>query len=334
MAEGKPDVSVVVATHNRAGQLRELLDSLRGQTLPREQFEVVIVDDGSTDSTAELLRSEEARDELRLKVIRRERSAGPATARDQGWRAAGGELIAFTDDDCVADPGWLEAGIGACAERPGHMVQGRTEPPPGELESLGPWTRPFVRVLNVPEPDPGFQTCNIFYSRSLLERVDGFDTEAFGREPGGEDSDLAWRAIAAGARPAFAPDARVYHAVNRLGPIGKLRFAARWTTPLRSYVRHPELRRAHFRYRFFWKRTHYWLARAILAAALPGRRGSLRLWLLPVRLWLMLPYVRSLYARGKVEGGGPLLAPYYLLYDLVEMYAVARAAVRYRSPML
>lgn len=334
MAERKPEVSVVVATHNRAGQLGELLHSLRAQTLPADRFEVVVVDDASSDATAEVLRSEEARNELRLTVIRRERSAGPATARQQGWRAAGGELVAFTDDDCVADPRWLEAGLTACAAHPGGFVQGRTQPPPGELERLDPWTRPFVRILDVPELDPGFQTCNMFYPRALLERVGGFDTDAFGREPGGEDSDLAWRAIGSGARAAFAPEARVYHAVNRLGPVGKLRFAARWTTPLRAYVRHPELRRAHFRYRFFWKRTHYWLARAILALALPGGRGPLALLLLPVRLWLMLPYLRSLYARGKVEGGGPMLTPYYLLYDLVEMYAVARAAVRYRSPML
>ena len=325
--ERPPRVSVVVATHNRAAQLPALLAGLRAQSVDPGTFEVIVVDDGSTDGTARLLAAAAEREDLPLRAIARTRSGGPATAREQGWRAARGALIAFTDDDCIPESGWLAAGIAAAGDTDSALVQGRTEPPEGEFERLGPFEKPFTRTIRVRELDPAFQTCNVFYARVLLERIDGFDTAAYGREPGGEDSDLAWRAIEAGAEPVFCEAAVVRHAVNRLGPAGKLRVAARWTTPLRVYVRHPELRRAHFTHGIFWKGSHYLLVRALLAAALPRRLRFLS-------PWLVVPYLRHLIARGRVEGGGPLLAPYYVLHDLVELVTVIRAAIRYRTLML
>jgi len=319
-----PDVSVVVATYNRADQLERLLAGLRAQTHPAaERFEVVVVDDLSGDRTPDVLQREREAGNLSLSVIRRTRRGGPAEARDEGWRASRAGLIAFTDDDCVPTPEWIAAGLEAAAKHPGAILQGRTEADPAGPDPIGP----FSRTVQVTGPDPAYQTCNIFYPRSLLERVGGFDTEAFDRSPGGEDSDLAWRAIGTGAKTVFVDGALVHHAVNDLGPIGKLRVAARWTTPMQCYVRHPELRRAHFVYGFFWKRTHLWLASALLALTLRGRWRMLSGWLMHRYLW-------SLYARGKIEGGGPLLAPYFVLYDLVELFAVARAAVRYRKLML
>ena len=316
-----PEISVVVATHDRSQRLQRLLEGLRAQSLDAERFEVVVVDDGSRDATADMLRNARA-DWRALKVIRRDRAGGPATARQEGWRAAQGELIAFTDDDCVPDPGWLEAGAATAAANPGAFVQGRTEPDPAELEAIGP----FSRTIEVTDLHPAFNTCNIIYPREVLERIGGFDDEAFDRSPGGEDCDLAWRAIAAGARPVFEPAALVHHAVDRVGPLGMLRVAARWTTPMLAYARHPELRRD-FVGGIFWKRTHYWLARTLLGLLLPAR-------LAPLRNWLMYPYLRDIWARGRVLGGGPLLAPWYVLLDLVEVAAVARAAVRYRRLML
>lgn len=315
---------MVVPTHNRAGRVAGLLAALRRQTMGPERFEVVVVDDGSTDSTSAVLEREREHGELQLSLIERPASGGWAVAREEGWRATHGEIVAFTDDDCVPAIGWLAAGLNACGEHPGAIVQGRTDPIPGELERLPPLTGAFTRTIRVSGPDPAFQTCNVFYPRSLLERVGGFDTEAFAQAPG-EDADLAWRAIAAGAPTAFAPDARVLHAVNRLGPLGKLRLAARWD--MKAYVRHPELRRAHFERGPFWKGSHYLLVRALIALAVPRRRRLLR-------VWLGYPYLKLLLDRGHSEGGGALAAPYYALYDLVELAATVRSAVRYRTLML
>ena len=316
-----PRVSVVAATYNRAPLLTRLLDGLRRQTLAPGEFEVVIVDDCSADGTAAVLAAERERGELDLVVIGQPVNRGRASAREAGWRAASADLIAFTDDDCVPSPEWLEAGLAACAERPGAIVQGRTEPDPEQLDRLGP----FSRTIAVDEYDAAFQTCNVFYPRAVLERVGGFDTEAFGRVHGGEDSDLAWRAIEAGTPAGFDPQPLVHHAVNELGALGKIRLAAGWS--LLAYARHPELRRASFASPLFWKHTHAWLARALIGMLVPRR-----LW--PLRIWLALPWLRSLAARGKLEGGGLRLAPFYAACDAAEMYACIRNSARHRTLML
>jgi GT2 family glycosyltransferase len=314
-------VAVVVATHNRPRRLGLMLAALRAQTRPPD--EVVVVDDGSGPETAALLAAEAKRGDLPLRVLRRDEPGGPATAREAGWRATGAGLIAFTDDDCAPTPQWLAELELVAAASPHAFVQGRTLPNPSELDGLGP----FSRSIWVRELDPAFQTCNIAYPRELLERIDGFDTAAFGREPGGEDCDLGWRAIEAGATPVFAPEALVHHAVDDVGALGKLRVAARWSTPMTAYARHPLLRRRTFRFGIFWKEIHWLFFRALIGFLLPNRFYALR-------NWLVYPYVQDIWARGRLEGGGPALAPYYVLHDVVEIAAVARGGIRNRTPML
>jgi GT2 family glycosyltransferase len=283
----------------------------------------VVVDDASGETTGAVLARELERGDLPLKVVRLHARGGPATARERGWRAADCELVAFTDDDCSPHPDWLGALERAAAANPGCFVQGPTAPNPAERASRGP----FSHTIDFGGPDLAFPTCNMAYPRELLERIDGFDTEIFGHIPGGEDCDLGWRAIEAGAQPVFAEDALVYHAIDNLGPLGKLRYAARWSVPMRAFAMHPHLRRRYFTHRIFWKRTHWLFFRALTALLVPVRWH-------PVRNWLMYPYLRTLWGRGKVEGGGLPLAPYFAVYDLVEILAVVRAAVRTRTVML
>jgi GT2 family glycosyltransferase len=208
---------------------------------------------------------------------------------------------------------------------PGAVVQGATSPRSDELHLLGP----FARTVEVHEAGPWYQTCNILYPRALLERLGGFDAEAYPKF-GGEDTDLAWRAIEAGAQTVFASNARVFHAVRVLGPIGTLRHAARWTQAMRVFADHPGLRRAHTVHGVFWKLSHYLLLRSLAALLLAARRRTL---LLPA-LWLSVPYARLLAERARAEGSGPLAGPYLVLLDLVETAAAARGSVRYRSLVL
>ena len=306
----------MVATRNRAERLARLLASLRAQTLPPDRFEVIVVDDGSTDGTAREL---DRREGLELQTIRRDSSGGPSVARNAGWRAAASALVAFIDDDCEADPRWLECVLAAAAEHPGAVVQGRTDPLPGEAHLISP----FTRTVRVNQLGPYYQTCNILYPRELLERLGGFE-ESY-RLPAGEDTDLAWRAIEAGRETVFAPDAQVFHAVNELGPLGRLRVGWKWGGSVALFRRHPQLRETHLYRGVFWTGYHYLLVRAIIAVLLRRRLPPL------VVRWLGYPYVGSLFERCERHGGRRLLAPYWVLVDLVELYAVLRASVKHRT---
>jgi GT2 family glycosyltransferase len=314
----EPRVSVVAATRDRPDRLAALLEALRGQTLGAPDFEVVVVDDGSGTETRALLDAAARRGDLELRIVRHDAARGPGGARNAGWRAARAALVAFTDDDCRPAPGWLEAGLAAHERLPEAVVQGRTQPDPGERDRLGP----FSRTVAVERLGPQYETCNIFYPRELLERLGGFD-EDFGLRPGGEDTDLAWRAIELGRPTAFCEDALVFHAVLELGPRGALRDAARWTETVRVFARHPGARTM-LDHRIFWNVWHYLLVRSLLALLLPRRMRPLR--------WAILArHVLALHDRARTLGGGPRLLPLLVVYDLVETIAIARGAARHRT---
>ena len=314
MTVATPSVSVVVATHDRPDRLRALIDSLERQTLDAGRFEIVIVDDGSTDPRMSQV-LDDATDDGRphVQVIRRKAAEGPAVARNEGWRAARGELVAFTDDDCVATPEWLEHGLAHWERNRAAIVQGRTDP----IEAEAHRRTPFSRSQVIHAEGPAYQTCNMFYPRELLERLEGFD-ESFPL-PGGEDTDLAWRGKEAGAPVVFAPDAQVHHAVVEAGPLGMLRYALRWQETIPLFVKHPELRRAQLHRRVFWSPRHEHLLRFLLAIPL-ARQSRL------AALIVAWPYLVRLLKRRS----GPLLAPYLIVHDLVETYAVVRGAIRNR----
>ena len=313
--ERTPEISVVISTKDRPERLGRQLAALRAQSVPADAFEVIVVDDGSGPETGALLaREAEHFPEGSLRTIRREVSAGPATGRNEGWRAARGELIAFTDDDCEASPGWLEALLRAAAEHPGSFLQGRILPLPSELDGFGP----FSHTIRIEALSRGFETANIAYPRELLERLGGFDETAFGKA-GGEDTDLGWKAIAAGSEPVFVEDALAHHAVLHLGPLGLLERATRWDETVLAYKRHPGLRKT-LVLGVFWNGEHLRAVRAFAALLVPRR-----LWWL--RWWLAAPYVAYLVERRS----GPLLAPYIVTRDLVEIASLLRGSARYRT---
>jgi glycosyltransferase involved in cell wall biosynthesis len=315
MAEREPPrVSVVVPTRDRADRLGRLLASLRAQTLDR--FEVIVVDDGSRDATPDVLAEQRLAGGLELEVVRREQAAGPATARNAGWRRARSPLVAFIDDDCEATATWLEEGVRAAAAAPGAIVQGPATPAPSESALIGP----FTRTLDRPGPGPWFQTANIFYPRELLERLGGFD-ERF-PDALGEDTDLGWRALEAGAAHAFAPAARVHHAVHVLGPLGSLRAALRGPDAVYVFRRHPGLRRSALRWGVFRNPALLRMAFALAGLALARR--------VPPAALLALPYARSVLGRA-IGHGAPALAGYYLAYDLLALYTSLRGSVRHRT---
>jgi glycosyltransferase involved in cell wall biosynthesis len=323
---GGPVVSVVVATHNRPERLARLLGALRAQDVPDGTFELLVVDDGSPPGTDEVLEDELVRGEINLRIVRIERPGGPAAARNAGWPLARASLVAFTDDDCVPVPGWLAAALDAQTKSPGAIIQGPTQPDPEERDRISLFSHTVVQA----HLGPNYETCNIFYPRQVLESLSGFD-EGFGRSdgrpvlgPAGEDTDLAWRALEAGYSAVFAPGAQVFHAVERIGPMRKLRLALRWTPCVRILAEHPQTRASMLERGIFWNTWHYLLWRAALS--LLGPR-----WL---RRVVLSRYLLQLQARGREVGAKGWAVPFFVLHDLVETWAIVRGAVRYRTLVL
>ena len=315
-----PVVSVVTATHNRKERVAMLLDGLRRQSLAREQFEVIIVDDGSSDGTAELLQEAERRADLPLSVYFHEQPRGAATARNTGWRTASAPLIAFTDDDCVPTPGWLEALLEQARPDADIIVQGRTQPIEGERHRLGP----FSRTVDISGPTPHYETCNILYPRALLERLDGLD-ESYAAA--GEDSDLGWRAVGAGAEHRFAEAALVEHAVHVRKPLAAMKDVLRVPDGVKAYKDHPGLRE-HLPHRVFYRRSHMLFLEAALAAFLARKS--------PAALAFAIPYALHVRSRLKLDGGevSAAGAAYYVALDGVEIAQTLRGAVKHRFPVI
>jgi hypothetical protein len=320
-----PAVSVVVPTRDRIDRLLALLHSLERQELAPDELEVLVVDDASERPLEASQLVDEAGSNLRLRVLRHESSRGPAAARNTGWRAGRARLIAFTDDDCEADPGWLRALMAAAGDRDDVIVQGRTRPQPDEADRLGP----FSRTQSIGGPDGLYETCNLAFPRSLLARVGGFD-ESF-RHPCGEDVDLGLRAIKAGARLVFAPQAVVFHAVHEPGVWKILRGMPIWTDAVRVVKLHPELRTM-LVHRVFWKRSHPPLILALAALILAAQLRRF------YPLLLLGPYVEH-YRRTHGSAGRPWpslvrLLPAHLAVDLTELLTMLGGSAKHRTLML
>lgn len=184
-------VSVIITVRNEAKHIRHLLDSLRGQ---RHLHEIIIVDAQSTDGTVEAIRRHGKA--LPLRVIEAPCSRG--AGRNIGAEMATGDVLAFTDGDCIANSRWLDA---LAADDPQVVRAGKTE-------VIGFWA--FTKLHRVELPHKGSDTtwpsCNLAYPAALFRRLGGFD-ESFVTA---EDIDLNYRAIEAGARIEHAADAIVY----------------------------------------------------------------------------------------------------------------------------
>jgi GT2 family glycosyltransferase len=200
-----PRASVVIPTCRRPELLGRCLDALAAQSFAPDQFEVIIVDDAGLDSArrqVEAWGAEPGRPAVRYR--RTARPSGPAAARNIGWRTARGEIVAFTDDDCVPAPGWLAAGsaalAGGAAAASGRIVMPLPPRPTDyERDAAGLTRSEFV-------------TANCFCRRAALAAVGGFD-ERF-RAAWREDSDLHFRLLDRGEPIVAAPDALVIHPVR------------------------------------------------------------------------------------------------------------------------
>lgn len=201
--------SVVIPTRKRDRLLRSCLSSLRSLDYPVADFEVIVVDDGG-GVPARLI--EEARAGLDIRLVSQDHH-GPATARNRGVAAARGEFIAFTDDDCTVDRGWLRALEHALGEHPEAMIGGGTVSSTGStifaVASQNIVDFLYEYYASVPTSLRFFATNNVACRRDHLLALGGFD-ESFPRAAA-EDRDLCERWHEAGRPFHYQGTALVTH---------------------------------------------------------------------------------------------------------------------------
>jgi len=205
-----PLISVVVPVYNDTVRLKECLRALTNQTYPRELFEVIVVDNGSEERVSGIS------DEFPFARVIYESKPSSYAARNKGVAAARGDVIAFTDADCIPSSQWLENGCKALSSVAGCgfvggaidvFYQNPNKPTWGEA-----WDQVFgFRQQLAIEMEGGVMTANVFTFREVLQKTGPFDERL--RSLG--DMDWAGKVLAVGYTGAFSADAVVRHPGRR-----------------------------------------------------------------------------------------------------------------------
>jgi GT2 family glycosyltransferase len=197
-----PRVSVVCCSYNGEATIRDTLEGLAKLDYP--DYEVIVVDDGSTDATAAIARGYGAQ------VISTP-NQGLSAARNLGLRAASGSIVAYIDDDAYPDPSWLSFLVRRFREGGYCGVGGPNLLPPEDgpvAECVGNAPGGPCHVLLSDREAEHIPGCNMAFEKAWLERVGGFDPVF---RAAGDDVDLCWRLQDAGGRLGFHPAAVVWH---------------------------------------------------------------------------------------------------------------------------
>jgi glycosyltransferase involved in cell wall biosynthesis len=210
-----PQISLIVCTRNRAESLPACLNSIEQAAVANRAVEVelLIVNNGSTDATAAVLRAWQRSTSVRCRVLLAEQR-GLSHARNCGLEHATGKIIAFTDDDCTVARDYLTQVERAYAADAGPALRG------GRVELGDPRDLPFtIKTDLAPQrftgghPGGFIHGCNLTMSRSALELVGRFDTRLGAGQPIGaaEDSDFVYRAHRSGVIVLYDPSIVVFH---------------------------------------------------------------------------------------------------------------------------
>jgi glycosyltransferase involved in cell wall biosynthesis len=205
-----PSVSVIIPVFNGERVVRPLLSSLARLDYPGDRYEVILVDNGSTDSTMQIA------GEFAVRVLSEASVRSSYAARNLGIAQARHEILAFTDADCVVDPRWVAEGVAAMAAQEADMVAGRIEFTFSRRASSGELYDSLVHMRNdlLVRTKGRAVTANLFIRSQLFSELGEFP----GVQSGG---DGLWtsRAVAAGRKLAYAPEAVVRHPARPLGEV-------------------------------------------------------------------------------------------------------------------
>jgi GT2 family glycosyltransferase len=231
-----PDFSVVIPTYQQPALLLKCLDALGRQRISRDQYEIIVVDDGNSPETAAavaLFTKQIAKSggPLEVRYLGQPQSRGPAAARNRGWRAARGRVVAFTDEDCLPSSEWLSSALTGF-QRGAQVMTGQLRLTlPDTTTQYNPRT-PYLEMSE-------FISANCFCRKSALERVGGFE-EAFDFA-WREDNDLQFKFIQSGIPISKCPEAVVIHPMRETPWYASLTNERKNRYDALLYKRHPEL---------------------------------------------------------------------------------------------
>lgn len=201
-------ISIVIPSHNRINKLKNCLTSVEHMDYPKDYFEVIVIDDGSTDSAYKNLEEIRKQFSFDLKIVRQP-NGGPATARNKGIKMAKGEFIAFTDDDCEVDKNWIREII--CGFK-SEVIVGVGGTVVSKNNDIITKYINYNRIL-LPRIENNkimyLVTANACYRKKSLIDVNGFSEEI--KNPGGEDPDLSFKLLGYGSELVFKKESIVIH---------------------------------------------------------------------------------------------------------------------------
>lgn len=202
-----PTISVVVPVYNGEHTVAACIESLLEQDYPADRYDVIVVENGSSDATSEVVGRYPVN--LLHSPVR-----GPAAARNLGLSQSQADVVAFTDADCIAHPRWLAELARLYADDPevagvGGAILAYAHSERTEVERFLDEHPPLINWVSSPDQYlPHLLTANASYRRTLLYRVGGFNPNHLAAD----DVDLSWRLqVELGAKLAYAPKAVVYH---------------------------------------------------------------------------------------------------------------------------
>lgn len=308
-----PDCSVLITTRNQASFVMEAVASVLAQQTA-STFEVIVVDDSSTDETQARLTELVGLVNKPLTYARLKSQVGPGGGRNAAISLARGEILAFTDSDCVADRHWLEGLIEQFADPRVGVVQGR-------VEGMQRRMALFEHHVEVQQLDGRFPTANTAYRRAALGDL-RFNPACWYWE----DIDLAWRVLDCGWKPAFAADALILHRIIPLPAMGWILWPRHAAVLPAICAAHPGFRR-HLFARVWVEPMNLWFELAVVGVLLTPWRHYL--------IALAIPYlVAFASARGVAGKFPPAKVAVYVARDVVNLVSLFSASVRRRAVVL
>ncbi|MDD2890040.1 MAG: glycosyltransferase family A protein [bacterium] len=287
----EPLISVVVAAYNSKDLLKDSLQSLITQNFDKKNYEIIVVDDGSKDGTSTFL-EEFIKDKTNIRYVK-QKNKGVASARNTGIKLSKGKIVAFTDQDCLADKNWLKEIAKSFLDKELIGVSGCVIT---ETKKVNPFAH---YVLD--ETAGNFISCNVAYRKDILEKLNGFD---IGFNYGFDDTDLYLRATKLG-KLTSNKNAVICH---RVIPWSFVKFVKRIKVEYNS------------QFKFSTKYPHIYKNRNIILSILWGR--GLKAFFIALQLYKKWIFKNPIIYEAFIFG--LLLQRYYLLYLCIGNRNVAK----------